>query len=225
MTAANPSIVGDDENRSLYGSCLVCREPLTCYDHDKTHGKCLDAAKFGKDAIIYCGSHLRVHKTGWCTVGVHQKIDLGVKTLEEGYEKAKRLGLKLFDEMNKEPVKFPRRSPVQMNRGDDTLRFELDSQIDGALKQYGHAAVDPIIARLREVFQGKLMVAVYRCDERGDEEFVIAMQIPGQPDFWMRTYKTGEGAANYVRVMKLSPDSRSIMLLNQFITSKYQPWG
>lgn len=53
---------------------------------------------------VYCGQHLRPHQTGWCTVGLEDKIGLGsfTGTFEEqarkAAEKCRRFGLKLYRE-------------------------------------------------------------------------------------------------------------------------------
>ncbi len=54
-----------------------------------------DQITFGNQ-WIYCAQHLTVHKTGWCTVSVIDKIALGVNTQKDGIEKCRRLGLKLY---------------------------------------------------------------------------------------------------------------------------------
>lgn len=33
--------------------------------------------------FVYCGQHLRVHETGWCTVSAIHKIPLLSETIEE----------------------------------------------------------------------------------------------------------------------------------------------
>jgi len=55
-----------------------------------------DAKQWGDDVWIYCGSHLRAHKTGWCTVGVDMKVHLAVETEYEATRKCQRLELPLF---------------------------------------------------------------------------------------------------------------------------------
>ncbi len=61
-----------------------------------------DAQVFGA-TFVYCMSHRRAHATGWCTVGVENKIGLGIDKLSPGgfeaaTEKCRRLGLQLTDE-------------------------------------------------------------------------------------------------------------------------------
>jgi len=65
-----------------------------------------DAEIFGEDEIIYCGQHLRPHRTGWCTVGPEHKVGLGIKftgeeSLKEAALKCRRLGLKLFEDVQR----------------------------------------------------------------------------------------------------------------------------
>lgn len=51
---------------------------------------------------VYCGQHLAVHHSGWCTVGLEDKVGLGEFSgtdHEQGMaaaEKCRRLGLKLY---------------------------------------------------------------------------------------------------------------------------------
>ena len=68
-----------------------------------------DAKVFGKDAWIYCGQHLRPHKTGWCTVDVQMdKLGLGPLPGDHreqqrlAYAKCRSLGLCLYQEKNVE---------------------------------------------------------------------------------------------------------------------------
>ena len=59
-----------------------------------------DQKIFG-DTLVYCSQHRRVHSTGWCTVGVSDKVGLGIPggiagtedDVKKGVEKAKRFGL------------------------------------------------------------------------------------------------------------------------------------
>lgn len=61
-----------------------------------------DVQAFGENTWVYCGSHLRPHLTGWCTVGVDNKLGLGIigsNTDEKRIEatrKCERLGLTLY---------------------------------------------------------------------------------------------------------------------------------
>lgn len=62
-----------------------------------------DAAVFGADTFVYCASHRRAHVTGWCTVGVENKVGLGITKstpggAEAATEKCRRFGLRLFQE-------------------------------------------------------------------------------------------------------------------------------
>ncbi|MFA7218976.1 MAG: hypothetical protein WC119_00425 [Synergistaceae bacterium] len=49
------------------------------------------------DAWVYCNQHLRVHKTGWCTVSVNNKVCVcsGEKTEDEAEKKCKKWGFKI----------------------------------------------------------------------------------------------------------------------------------
>jgi hypothetical protein len=55
-----------------------------------------DDVVFGSREWVYCAGHLRPHQTGWCTVGIRDKVALGVDNAKDAYEKCKRLGLKIF---------------------------------------------------------------------------------------------------------------------------------
>lgn len=62
-----------------------------------------DAVVFGVDQYVYCRAHRAPHGTGWCTVGVDDKVSLGIPVTHpthEGFrlaqEKCRKLGLKLF---------------------------------------------------------------------------------------------------------------------------------
>jgi hypothetical protein len=37
------------------------------------------------------------HQTGWCSVGIYDKIGLGVSTAKEAYAKCEEWGFKIFD--------------------------------------------------------------------------------------------------------------------------------
>jgi hypothetical protein len=45
---------------------------------------------------VYCKSHVSAHSTGWCSVGVDQKIALRAQTREEAFEEVKKLGLPIY---------------------------------------------------------------------------------------------------------------------------------
>lgn len=68
---------------------LVTGEPLT--------EKSPDDLIFGKDAMIYCASHMRPHTTGWCTVSVEDKILLDADSLDEAYRECEAKGLKIYN--------------------------------------------------------------------------------------------------------------------------------
>lgn len=53
-----------------------------------------DVAAFGRGSWIYCRQHVKPHQTGWCSVGVYDKLGLGVSTAKEAYAKCKEWGLK-----------------------------------------------------------------------------------------------------------------------------------
>lgn len=52
-----------------------------------------DEEFFGEDAIVYCKSHLRPHRTGWCTVHNEDKILLDAKTIDEAEQECNDKGL------------------------------------------------------------------------------------------------------------------------------------
>jgi hypothetical protein len=58
-----------------------------------------DVAAFGRGTYVYCAQHLGPHNTGWCTVGLDDKVGLGIKFLTENMDaahaKCKKLGLLL----------------------------------------------------------------------------------------------------------------------------------
>lgn len=56
-----------------------------------------DVAAFGRGAWVYCRQHVKPHPTGWCSVGVYDKIGLGVDTAKEAYAKCEEWGLEIFD--------------------------------------------------------------------------------------------------------------------------------
>lgn len=56
-----------------------------------------DVAAFGRGAWVYCRQHVKPHPTGWCSVGVYDKIGLGVSTAKEAYAKCEEWDLKIFD--------------------------------------------------------------------------------------------------------------------------------
>lgn len=56
-----------------------------------------DVAAFGRRAWVYCRQHVKPHETGWCSVGVHDKIGLGVATAEAAYAKCREWGLEIYD--------------------------------------------------------------------------------------------------------------------------------
>lgn len=49
-------------------------------------------------AWVYCKSHRRPHKTGWCTVSVANKVCLGGSTMdqEEANNKCREFGLEIY---------------------------------------------------------------------------------------------------------------------------------
>jgi len=57
----------------------------------------LDVQAFGRDQWVYCRQHVKPHETGWCSVGVYDKIGLGVQTADEAYAKCEAWGLPIFD--------------------------------------------------------------------------------------------------------------------------------
>jgi hypothetical protein len=55
-----------------------------------------DATHFGGRAWVYCKQHLRPHSTGWCSVGIADKIKLDATTAEDAYAEAQNKGYKIF---------------------------------------------------------------------------------------------------------------------------------
>lgn len=49
-------------------------------------------AKWGTK-FCYCSQYLRVHGTGWCTVGANQKIPLHGETIEDAEKELERIKL------------------------------------------------------------------------------------------------------------------------------------
>lgn len=49
--------------------------------------------------FVYCKSHLRAHGTGWCTVGVENKVGLKATTQEEATAEARSLGFKIYGDV------------------------------------------------------------------------------------------------------------------------------
>lgn len=46
--------------------------------------------------FVYCGAHMRVHETGWCTVPTSDKIALQATTQSAAFEEAKASGLPMY---------------------------------------------------------------------------------------------------------------------------------
>lgn len=55
-----------------------------------------DVAAFGRGEWVYCRQHVKPHPTGWCSVGVYDKLGLGVETAEEAYVKCREFGLPIY---------------------------------------------------------------------------------------------------------------------------------
>lgn len=58
-----------------------------------------DEKVFGKDAWIYCGQHLNAHQTGWCKIGIGDKLGLGIVGADkdqEAIDKCLKFGLRLY---------------------------------------------------------------------------------------------------------------------------------
>lgn len=57
---------------------------------------------------VYCASHLRAHRSGWCTVDNGNKVGLGEfrgtdqEQLVEANSKCRALGLKLYEDVKRE---------------------------------------------------------------------------------------------------------------------------
>lgn len=56
-----------------------------------------DDTQFGTD-WVYCGSHLKVHESGWCTVRNAAKTPLAVSSQGEGETQAREYGFRLYGE-------------------------------------------------------------------------------------------------------------------------------
>jgi hypothetical protein len=55
-----------------------------------------DDLAFGRNAWVYCKQHMRAHQTGWCGVGVRDKVALGVMTAEDARAKCRDWGFELY---------------------------------------------------------------------------------------------------------------------------------
>lgn len=60
-----------------------------------------DDTQFGV-TWVYCGSHLAVHNTGWCTVRNAMKTPLDVTSIEEGNAKCREYGFRLYRDRDKD---------------------------------------------------------------------------------------------------------------------------
>lgn len=58
--------------------------------------KLKDQEVFGDDRWVYCRSHVRPHRTGWCTVHPDDKVLLEATTAEEARKECERKGLKIL---------------------------------------------------------------------------------------------------------------------------------
>ena len=65
---------------------------LGLIDEDKDGWLGEDDTLFGTN-FVYCGSHCRVHSTGWCTVSVAKKRPLRGETIEDAEKYANTKGL------------------------------------------------------------------------------------------------------------------------------------
>lgn len=52
----------------------------------------------GGDAWVYCKQHLGAHLTGWCTVGVNDKILLDATGHVQAIQECRDKGFKLFQD-------------------------------------------------------------------------------------------------------------------------------
>lgn len=75
---------------------------LNCTE-DEIRGlfKTEDEKVFGKDALVYCRSHLNPHRTGWCTVQAADKVLLRAKTVAEAEEECRARGFTLYDDIRR----------------------------------------------------------------------------------------------------------------------------
>lgn len=110
-SVANFDLEKIPQNCPKHGDCLIIKpfkvdinsfltlEKLFTINEENlpTDANVTDHFVFGINRFVYCDQHLNPHLTGWCSVSHRNKVDLGVETLEEAYEKCKRLGLKLYE--------------------------------------------------------------------------------------------------------------------------------
>lgn len=75
-----------------------------------------DDVKEWGDAWVYCKSHLRPHKTGWCTVGVEKKVCLGDSTMdrEGAINKCREFGLEIYSSPSGQLISLEK--PLNLNR-------------------------------------------------------------------------------------------------------------
>jgi hypothetical protein len=57
-----------------------------------------DTKVFGENVWVYCNQHLRPHLTGWCTVSLHNKVQLDATNVDQAFEECKLKGFKLYGE-------------------------------------------------------------------------------------------------------------------------------
>ena len=90
----------DDKKFGERGKVLTVRCPSCCYvTRLSCHTEDYDV--FGGNQFVYCRQHLRAHFTGWCTVGVDQKVGLGTSDEMEAIKKCRELELPLYDDIKK----------------------------------------------------------------------------------------------------------------------------
>lgn len=57
-----------------------------------------DVAAFGRGEWVYCRQHCKPHQTGWCSVGIYDKIGLGVNTAQAAYAKCREWKFHIYGE-------------------------------------------------------------------------------------------------------------------------------
>lgn len=83
------------------GQCSLCKQVDAMLGEKPAEEEKItdDARVFGKGQWVYCNQHLAAHETGWCTIGVQDKIALGVDSHNKAVDKCRAWGLKLYSDM------------------------------------------------------------------------------------------------------------------------------
>lgn len=81
----------------LYRAGFLSREKCDgFYHYTIARPETEDVVAFGRDAWVYCRQHMKAHQTGWCSVGAHDKVALGVTTANEAINKCREWGFALY---------------------------------------------------------------------------------------------------------------------------------